>query len=59
MPADRRDEMPVKEVPKSKGETERQHETALEDTFPASDPPATSNPSKTVGWEEPEGKKKP
>jgi hypothetical protein len=59
MSADKRDEQPVKEAPKSKAETERQHETALEDTFPASDPPATSNPSTAVGWEEPETKTKP
>ncbi len=29
-------------------------DTSLEDTFPASDPPASGNPTKTVGWEEPE-----
>jgi hypothetical protein len=53
MPADRENEQPVKEPAKSRGETERQHEKALEDSFPASDPPATSNPSSSVGWEEP------
>lgn len=58
MPADRRDDVPVKEVPKTKRESEEQLEKGLEDTFPASDPPATSNPSKSVGWEEPENNKK-
>lgn len=30
-------------------------EKGLEDSFPASDPPASSTPTRTVGWEEPEG----
>jgi hypothetical protein len=28
-------------------------EKALEDTFPASDPPSSSSPTQAVGWEEP------
>ncbi|MDJ0387177.1 hypothetical protein QMO56_03535 [Roseomonas sp. E05] len=35
--------------------TDNELEKALEDTFPASDPPATSDPSTSVGWEKPEG----
>ncbi|MBI0432678.1 hypothetical protein [Roseomonas sp. KE0001] len=30
-------------------------EEALEDTFPASDPPAQSSPGHSVGWDAPEG----
>jgi hypothetical protein len=28
-------------------------EKALEDTFPASDPPSSGSPTQAVGWEEP------
>jgi hypothetical protein len=38
---------------KSQQQKEQELEKALEDTFPASDPPATSSPTRTVGWEEP------
>jgi hypothetical protein len=50
----------VKDAPKSKVDKDATLEAALEDTFPASDPPASGSPTKTVGWEEPvadEGKK--
>ncbi|MBO1078215.1 hypothetical protein [Roseomonas haemaphysalidis] len=50
----------VKDAPKSHVEKDATLETALEDTFPASDPPASGSPTKTVGWEEPapeDGKK--
>ncbi|WP_202396828.1 hypothetical protein [Teichococcus coralli] len=40
---------------RDKKKTEQEHEKALEDTFPASDPPATSDPSSSVGWDKPEG----
>ncbi len=60
MPAERRDSVPVKETPKTKREKDEKLEEALEEaldeTFPASDPPAASNPSKSVGWEEPNKK---
>jgi len=32
------------QIRKEKKEAERQHEKAVEDTFPASDPPSTSEP---------------
>ncbi|MFC4169450.1 hypothetical protein [Teichococcus aestuarii] len=44
--------------PVTQGKDARQNdqelEKALEDTFPASDPPSQSSPTQTVGWEEPE-----
>ena len=43
----------VKDAPKSKHEKDATLEKALEDPFPASDPPASGSPTKTVGWEEP------
>ncbi|HWX51387.1 MAG TPA: hypothetical protein VNZ61_25345 [Roseomonas sp.] len=36
---------------RDKKKTEQQLEKGLEDTFPASDPPSISDPSKSVGWE--------
>jgi hypothetical protein len=42
-----------KEAPKTKGEKDATLEKALEDTFPASDPPSSGSPAKSVGWEEP------
>lgn len=38
--------------------TEESLEEALEDTFPASDPPSQSSPGQSVGWDAPEGDKK-
>jgi hypothetical protein len=43
---------------KSKKENEQMVEKSLEDTFPASDPPSSGSPSKSVGWDAPEGDKK-
>ncbi|RKK04768.1 hypothetical protein EBE87_06090 [Pseudoroseomonas wenyumeiae] len=43
---------------KSKKENEQMVEKSLEDTFPASDPPSSGSPSKSVGWDAPEGTKK-
>ncbi|MFC7552167.1 hypothetical protein ACFQU7_07770 [Pseudoroseomonas wenyumeiae] len=43
---------------KSKKENEQMVEKSLEDTFPASDPPSSGSPSKSVGWDAPEGAKK-
>lgn len=34
-------------------QNEKELEKALEDTFPASDPPSQSSPTQAVGWEEP------
>lgn len=49
---------PVEEHRKSKGEDPKL-EKALEDTFPASDPPSQSSPGTSVGWDEPlNGEKK-
>lgn len=36
-----------------KKKIEQDLEKGLEDTFPASDPPAASDPSKSVGWDKP------
>jgi hypothetical protein len=47
------DQKPVKEAPKSRQQEDAELEKALEDTFPASDPPATSSPATSVGWEGP------
>lgn len=43
---------------KSRKENEEMVEKSLEDTFPASDPPSSGSPSKSVGWDAPEGGKK-
>jgi len=42
-----------------KREEDNRHEKAVEDSFPASDPPSTSAPEVSVGWEGPEDDKKP
>ncbi len=47
----REDSLP--DAHKSKTEKDATLEKALEDTFPASDPPSSGSPTKTVGWEEP------
>ncbi|PHK96744.1 hypothetical protein CR162_02260 [Pseudoroseomonas rhizosphaerae] len=39
---------------KGSQQNERELETALEDTFPASDPPSQSSPTQAVGWDAPE-----
>ena len=40
------------------GQQESNLEKSLEDTFPASDPPASSSPTQSVGWDVPEDQKK-
>jgi hypothetical protein len=42
-------------IPSAKEETqsEKMQDKAVEDTFPASDPPSSGSPTSTVGWEDP------
>ena len=41
------DEDEIEVSPKHKSDLDREHDEALEDSFPASDPPATSQPTGT------------